>query len=80
MLLYRKRRSVRTSVGQVEEGERIPIKGGSILKVSNWKVREVKAFSDPGPIGRPGNTVGGMGVLEDEAWQLLGKDGWGKVV
>ena len=52
------------------------IKGGSVVEVSRGRGRDVKAFNDPGPGTAAGNTVSGMGVLEDEVWELLGGEGW----
>jgi len=59
-----------------QEGKMIPVKGGTILEVSK-KVREVTAFNDPGPVGRAGNTVTDMKVVEDEVFSLLSQKGWG---
>jgi len=57
----------------------IKIHGGTILEVSKGRVRDVQPFNDPGPLGRPGNTVGGMAQFENEVWDLLGTKGWGTV-
>lgn len=59
-----------------QEGKMIPVKGGTILEVSK-KVREVTAFNDPGPVGRAGNTVTDMKVVEDEVFSLLSQKGLG---
>jgi len=64
-------------VGDLEKGEKIPIRGGSILEVSKGKVRDVRAFNDPGPGGQPGNTVSNMDQLEEDVWNALGAKGWG---
>jgi 3-hydroxybutyrate dehydrogenase len=69
----------RDEIASGEGKEMIGIKGGSILEVSKGRVRDVKAFDDPGPVGRPGNTAGAMGKLEDEVWETLGREGWGSV-
>lgn len=69
----------RGEIASGEGEEMIEIKGGSILEVSKGRVRDVKAFDDPGPVGRPGNTAGAMGKLEDEVWETLGREGWGSV-
>ena len=63
--------------GDLDKGERIGIKGGSILEVSAGRVRDVHAFNDPGPGDRPGNTASNMGQLEDDVWTALGTTGWG---
>ncbi|KAJ5982528.1 hypothetical protein N7451_012628 [Penicillium sp. IBT 35674x] len=56
----------------------IPIKGGTILEVSKTN-REVMPFNDPGPGARAGNTVAGMSSAVNKVWDLLGRDGWGKL-
>jgi 3-hydroxybutyrate dehydrogenase len=63
--------------GNLDKGENIPIRGGSILEVSTGKVRVVQAFNDPGPGHRPGNITSNMGQLEDDVWNALGTKGWG---
>jgi 3-hydroxybutyrate dehydrogenase len=60
-----------------KQGTLFPVQGGTILEVSK-KVRSVRQFNDPGPLGRPGNTVTDMKVVEDEIFELLSGDGWGK--
>jgi 3-hydroxybutyrate dehydrogenase len=63
--------------GDLDKGEKIPIKGGSILEVSKGRVRDVQAFNDPGPGDRPGNTASNMGQLEEDVWNALETKGWG---
>ncbi|KAL1970945.1 hypothetical protein VTN77DRAFT_2779 [Rasamsonia byssochlamydoides] len=58
-------------------GKMFPVEGGTILEVSKT-VRPVSAFNDPGPGGRAGNTVSDMKVVEDEIFELLSQDDWGK--
>ncbi|KAL1984038.1 hypothetical protein VTN96DRAFT_9635 [Rasamsonia emersonii] len=59
------------------QGKVFPVEGGTILEVSKT-VRSVSAFNDPGPGQRAGNTVTDMKLLEDEVFELLSQDGWGK--
>jgi 3-hydroxybutyrate dehydrogenase len=56
-------------IGQQDSGG-ISIKGGTILEVSKT-VRSVSVFNDPGPVGRPGNTLGNMGQVEESILQML---------
>lgn len=60
-----------------KQGTMFPVEGGTILEVSK-KVRSVSQFNDPGPLGRPGNTVTDVKVVEDEIFGLLSQDGWGQ--
>ncbi|KAL2861254.1 transmembrane amino acid transporter protein-domain-containing protein [Aspergillus lucknowensis] len=60
-----------------KEGTVYPVSGGTVLEVSKT-VRSVSMFNDPGPVGRPGNTVSTMQSVEDEVWELLGESGWGE--
>jgi len=55
-------------------GERIPVRGGLVLEVAKGRVREVRQFGDEGPRGE-GNTVGGVGMAEEEI--LRGLEGGG---
>lgn len=57
-------------------GESIPVRGGLVLEVAKGSVREVKQFGDEGPRGA-GNTVGGMGLAEEEILRGLEGGGWG---
>jgi 3-hydroxybutyrate dehydrogenase len=63
--------------GDLDQGGKIAITGGSILEVSKVKVRDVQAFNDPGPGDRPGNTVSSMSQLEEDVWSALDTKGWG---
>ena len=58
-------------------GEKIAISGGSILEVSQGRVRDVQAYNDPGPAGRAGNSASDMWKLDEEVWGALGTEGWG---
>lgn len=60
-----------------QKGQTIPVRGGTILEVSRT-VREVNAFNDPGPLGRIGNTVSGVGGMIQDILGLLSTKGWGK--
>lgn len=53
-----------------KEGDQIGISGGTILEVSKT-VRKVSVFNDPGPGGRPGNTLGNMEKVEQGILQML---------
>jgi 3-hydroxybutyrate dehydrogenase len=55
-----------------EDPERVTTQGGSIIEVTAGNIRNVKAFNDSGPDGRPGSTVSNMSLLEDRVWDLLG--------
>lgn len=59
------------------KGAKIAIYGGSILEVSQGRVRDVKAFNDPGPGIGKGNTTSDMWKLEEEIWEALATNGWG---
>ncbi|MCJ1225182.1 hypothetical protein MMC12_001831 [Toensbergia leucococca] len=62
------------------EGEkrRVRVEGGMILEVAaKGRVRVVEQFGDPGPSGA-GNTVGRMGVAEEEVFEKLGGGRWGR--
>ena len=61
-----------------EEGQKVPIRGGSILEVSKGHVRDVQAYMDPGPGHREGNTASNMEELVKEVYGLLGHNGWGQ--
>lgn len=58
-------------------GKTISVAGGTILEVSK-EVREVATYNDPGPGGRVGNTVTDARTVEEEAFRLLAKKGWGR--
>ncbi|KAI9812290.1 MAG: hypothetical protein M1827_004739 [Pycnora praestabilis] len=51
--------------------------GGTILEVGKGKIRKVEALMDEGPSGE-GHTVGGISELEEEAVELMMKEGWGR--
>lgn len=53
-----------------QDGGTICIRGGTILEVSKT-VRSVSIFNDPGPVGRPGNTLGNMAQAEESMLQRL---------
>ena len=55
----------------------VKVEGGMILEVAKGRVREVKAFGDEGPRGARGNTVGGVGMVEEEILGALGSGRWG---
>lgn len=61
---------------QSGQGPQFLVGGGTVLEVSKT-VRSVSPYNDPGPIGRAGNTVSDMNVLEDEVFGLLSQRGWG---
>ena len=64
--------------GDAREGTRkVKVEGGMVLEVSKGSCRVVGQFLDPGPSGE-GNTVGNMGVVEEEVLRGLGKGGWGR--
>ena len=54
----------------------VEVKGGMILEVAKGRVRIVEQFNDVGPSGE-GNTVGNMGVVEEEILQRLEAGEWG---
>ena len=66
-----------SDAGDLDQGGKIAITGGSILEVSKVKVWDVQAFDDPGPGDRLVNTVSNMGQLEEDVWSVLDTKGWG---
>ena len=65
------------SSGDAREGTReVAVRGGMILEVAKGRVRVVEQFCDVGPSGE-GNTVGNIGVAEEEILKRLGGGGWG---
>ena len=56
----------------------VTVEGGLILEVSKGKVRKVDQFMDPGPSGE-GNTVGNIGMADEEILARMKKGGWGVV-
>lgn len=67
----------RSSSGDAREGTKeVAVEGGMILEVAKSKVRVVEQFNDAGPSGE-GNTVGNMGIAEEEIFERLGAGGWG---
>ena len=67
----------RLSSGDAREGTKeVAVEGGMILEVAKGRVRVVEQFHDVGPSGE-GNTVGNMGVAEEEVFERLGGGGWG---
>lgn len=66
------------SSGDEGEADKIQVRGGAIIEISMGRIREVKPFMDEGPIGRVGNTVSGLGVLEEETRDLLDEK-WGSI-
>ncbi|KAJ8098062.1 hypothetical protein POJ06DRAFT_283333 [Lipomyces tetrasporus] len=68
---------VGADIGFESSTERIEVKGGLVVEVSAGTIREVQTYNDPGPSG-PGNTIGGLNKLEDDAFSLLEQKGWGK--
>lgn len=63
--------------GDSREGTKeVAVEGGMILEVAKGKVRVVEQFNDAGPSGE-GNTVGNMGIAEEEILGRLGAGGWG---
>ena len=63
-----------------EKGERktINVEGGLILEVSKGKVRKVDQYLDPVPSGE-GNTVGNMGMADEEIFARLKPGKWGVI-
>lgn len=64
--------------GAGEDGEgtaEVQVEGGMILEVAKGRVRVVEQFNDVGPSGE-GNTVGNMGVAEEEILQRLEAGEW----
>lgn len=69
-------RVVSSAGGTTGEGTReVAVRGGMILEVAKGRVRVVEQWNDVGPSGE-GNTVGNMGVAEEEILQRLGRGGW----
>lgn len=67
----------RLSSGDAREGTKeVDVVGGMILEVAKGRVRVVEQFNDVGPSGE-GNTVGNMGIAEEEVFERLGSGGWG---
>lgn len=58
-------------------GPQFAVNGGTILEVSKT-VRVVKQFNDPGPGNRPGNTTSDHASVEEENFQLLEQERWGR--
>jgi 3-hydroxybutyrate dehydrogenase len=78
MLAIIQQDKVSEDIGNQDEAtQTIGIHGGSVLEVSK-KVRPVTEINDPGPSGRPGNTVSNMHVLDQEVYDLLKEKDWGK--
>lgn len=63
---------------KAELGDPIKIGGGSIIEVSKGRLRDVQQFNDPGPSGAPGTTAQGVEEFENEVYDLLKVEGWGK--
>ncbi len=67
----------RLSSGDAREGTKeVAVEGGMILEVAKGRVRVVEQFNDVGPSGE-GNTVGNIGIAEEEIFERLGGGGWG---
>lgn len=62
-----------------EEGALIPVGNGTILEVGKF-VRKVSTFNDPGPLGRPGNSMADPRATEEELFALLQSGNWGKII
>lgn len=60
-----------------KSGEQIPINGGTVLEISKT-VRAVSPYNDPGPIGRPGNSMGNTKATEEGFLSLVQSGNWGK--
>lgn len=56
----------------------IPITSGTILEVSK-SVRKVAMFNDPGPVGRPGNSMGDLKAIDEGILEGVRSGGWGKI-
>ncbi|KAL8676652.1 MAG: hypothetical protein Q9186_006851 [Xanthomendoza sp. 1 TL-2023] len=67
---------VMAAPGDGEGKRRIKVEGGLVLEVSKGRVRKVEQFGDEGPKGA-GNTVGKMGIADEEILEMLGEPGWG---
>lgn len=66
-------------LGTPKENENmISVQGGTILEVSK-SVRKVSMFNDPGPLGRPGNSMSDAREVEEEIFERVQSVGWGKV-
>lgn len=77
MLALIQQNEVSEIIGDKEgKGQKYPVQGGTVLEVGK-KVRDVQPFNDPGPVGRAGNTVSDMNVVEDEVFGVLSQKGWG---
>jgi 3-hydroxybutyrate dehydrogenase len=68
---------VENIAGDLDKGEKIFIRRGSILEVCKERVGDVPAFNDPGPTVRPENTTSRMRQLEDEFGNALCTNWWG---
>jgi 3-hydroxybutyrate dehydrogenase len=77
MLTLVEKDEIGSVTGDLDQGGKIAIRGGSILEVSRGRVRDVQAFNDPGPGDTPGNTTSNMGQLEEDVWSALNTKGWG---
>ncbi len=67
----------RLASGDAREGTKeVAVAGGMILEVAKGRVRVVEQFDGVGPSGE-GNTVGNMGIAEEEIFERLGGGGWG---
>lgn len=62
-----------------KKSTRIPIWGGTVLEVGKF-VREVSWFNDPGPAGRPGNSMGSSIGVERELLAAVKSEDWAKTV
>lgn len=66
----------RLSSGDAREGTKeVAVEGGMILEVAKGRVRVVEQFNDVGPSGE-GNTVGNVGLAEEEIFERLGGGAW----
>lgn len=71
MLALVERDSIPENFEDVDQnGGMIRIQGGAILEVSKT-VRDISIFNDPGPVGRPGNTLANMPQAEESILQML---------
>lgn len=69
---------VEVVASEMADGKKVvKVEGGMILEVAKGRVREVKAFGDEGPRGARGNTVGNVGMVEEEILGALGSGKWG---
>jgi 3-hydroxybutyrate dehydrogenase len=76
MLALVEKNEIGSVAGDLDQGK-IAIRGGSILKVSRGKVRDVQAFNDPDPEDTPGNTTSNISQLKEDVWSVLNTKGWG---